>query len=81
MPTGLTSASNLTYQSMPTGFYDSLFIILVNPGKGLDRKVEFGFGGTAAHNCIAAYSKDYSLASNLQAKQQGLAFQQSYSSE
>ena len=43
--------------------------------------VWFGFGGTAAHNCIAAYSKDYSLASNLQAKQQGFAFQQSYSSE
>ena len=32
-------------------------------------KFGFGFGGTAAHNCIAAYSKDYSLASNLQAKQ------------
>ena len=31
--------------------------------------VWFGFGETLAHNCIAAYSKDYSLASNLQAKQ------------
>ena len=35
----------------------------------------FGFGGTLAHECITPYSKDYSLASNLQAKQHGVAFQ------
>ena len=40
-----------------------------------------GFWGTLAHTCITPYSKDYSLASNLQAKQHGVAFQQSYSSE
>ena len=32
-----------------------------------------GLGGTVAHCCIAAYSKDCSLASNLQAQQQGFA--------
>ena len=34
-----------------------------------------------AHYCIAACSEVYSLASNLQAQQQGFAFQQSDSSE
>ena len=48
LPTGLTSASKLTYQSMPTGFYDSLFIIIVNPGKGFNRKVELETGFTGA---------------------------------
>ena len=40
-----------------------------------------GLGGTMADCCITALSKNCSLASNLQARQQGFAFQQSYSSE
>ena len=40
-----------------------------------------GLGGTMADECTAPFSKNCSLASNLQAQQQGFAFQQSYSSE
>ena len=40
-----------------------------------------GLGGTMAHCCMAAYSKNCSLASNLQAQQQGFAFQWSDSKE
>ena len=42
---------------------------------------DVGLGGTMAHYCITACSEVYSLASNLQAQQQGFAFQQSDSSE
>ena len=45
------------------------FVSNKEPFQAIERAFGFGFGGTAAHNCIAAYSKDYSLASNLQAKQ------------
>ena len=40
-----------------------------------------GLGGTMADRCITALSKKCSLASNFHAQQQGLALQQSYSSE
>ena len=40
-----------------------------------------GLGGTLADFCLTARSKNCILASNLQARQQGFAFQQSYSSE
>ena len=40
-----------------------------------------GLRGTMAHHCITACSEECSLASNLQAQQQGFAFQQSDSSE
>ena len=40
-----------------------------------------GLGETMAPFCITEYSKDCSLASNLQAPQQGIAFQWSDSSE
>ena len=38
------------------------FVSNKEPFQAIERAFGFGFGGTAAHNCIAAYSKDYSLA-------------------
>ena len=70
--------------SNPLGFLLSAFCILLIFHCFIVMVVDFdfdsrmgwvGLGGTMAHYCITACSEECSLASDLQAQQQGFAFQ------